>query len=138
MGAFLFSGEEIEKKVSVLSGGEKSRLVLAKMLLRPSNVLLMDEPTSHLDISSRSVLEMALRQFQGTICFITHDRHLINRIANKVIEVDQGKLNVFLGNYDDFLYRKEQSRTEEGQKEEEMLPIGETVFSPRKGKPLIS
>ena len=118
LGTFLFSGDEIEKRVSVLSGGEKSRLVLAKMLLKPANFLLFDEPTSHLDISSRNVLEMALKQFQGTICLVTHDRHLINRIANKVIEIDRGIPNVFLGNYDDYLYKKQQIQVDEGQKSE--------------------
>ncbi len=118
LGTFLFSGEEIEKKVSVLSGGEKSRLVLAKMLLKPANFLLFDEPTSHLDISSRNVLEMALKQFQGTICLVTHDRHLINQIANKVIEIDCGIPHIFLGNYDDYLYKKSQIQSEEGQKSE--------------------
>ena len=116
LGTFLFIGDEIEKKVSVLSGGEKSRLVLAKMLLEPANFLLFDEPTSHLDIPSRNVLEMALKQFQGTICLITHDRHLINQIANKVIEIDRGIPNIFLGNYDDYLYKKQQTQLEEGQR----------------------
>jgi len=117
LGAFLFSGDEIEKKVSVLSGGEKSRLVLAKMLLKPANFLLLDEPTSHLDIASRNVLEMALKQFQGTICLITHDRHLINQITNKVIEIDRGIPNIFPGNYDYYLYKKQQIQLEEAKKE---------------------
>jgi ATP-binding cassette subfamily F protein 3 len=117
LGTFLFSGDEIEKKVSVLSGGEKSRLILAKMLLRPANLLLFDEPTSHLDIPSRNVLEMALKQFQGTICLITHDRHLINEMANKIIEIDRGIPHLYPGNYDYYLYKKQQVLKEEVEKE---------------------
>jgi ATP-binding cassette, subfamily F, member 3 len=117
LGTFLFSGDDIEKKVSVLSGGEKSRLILAKMLLKPANFLLFDEPTSHLDIPSRNVLEMALKQFQGTICLITHDRHLINQIANKVIDIDQGIPHLYPGNYDYYLYKKQQIPLEETKQE---------------------
>jgi ATP-binding cassette subfamily F protein 3 len=79
------------------------------MLLKPANLLLLDEPTSHLDIASRNVLEMALKQFQGTICLITHDRHLINQIASRVIEIEQGNPTVYIGNYDDYLYKKQQA-----------------------------
>jgi ATP-binding cassette subfamily F protein 3 len=106
LGSFLFSGDAVDKRISVLSGGEKARVALAKMLVRPAALLCMDEPTNHLDLASKEVLEEALASFTGTIVFISHDRYFINRIATRVIEVDAGRLTSYLGNYDDYVARK--------------------------------
>ncbi len=107
LGAFLFSGDDADKKVSVLSGGEKCRLALAKMLVRPTSLLCLDEPTNHLDISSVEVLSQALAQFDGTLVLITHDRHLIRMVANKIVWIEGGRATVYDGDYDYFLYKTE-------------------------------
>jgi ATP-binding cassette subfamily F protein 3 len=103
LGGFLFSGDDIYKRVSVLSGGERNRLALAKMLLNPSNVLLLDEPTNHLDLDSKEVLLEALDDYGGTLIFVSHDRYFVDRLANKVVDVGGGEAMVYPGGYEDFV-----------------------------------
>lgn len=103
LGAFLFSGDDVHKKIRVLSGGEKSRVVLACILANPVNLLILDEPTNHLDIKSREVLLTALKNFEGTIMIVSHDRHFLKALSDRVFEVDHGQLNVFNGTYEEYL-----------------------------------
>lgn len=103
LGAFLFSGDDVDKKISVLSGGEKARVVLAIILASPLNFLVLDEPTNHLDIESREVLLRAVQDFDGTVMVVSHDRHFLRQIVNRVFEIRDGELRVYEGSYDDYL-----------------------------------
>lgn len=113
LGAFLFSGEAAEKKVRVLSGGERNRLALAKLLLQSSNVLIMDEPTNHLDMQSKEILKNALNQYEGTLILVSHDREFLSGLAEKIVEFKEGEVKEFLGGIDDYLaYRKAENMRE--------------------------
>ena len=118
LGAFLFSGDAINKRVGVLSGGEKSRLALAKMLLQPSNLLILDEPTNHLDIRTKDVLREALLQFGGTFIIVSHDRYFLKGLATKVLELRDGQLITYPGTFEEFLEWKERGEEAEGQSPE--------------------
>ena len=112
LGGFLFSGDDIYKPVRVLSGGERTRLAVARMLLRPSNVLLLDEPTNHLDLDSKDVLLDALVDYGGTLIFVSHDRYFVEKLATKIIEIGNGHAVVYPGTYAEFLWHKEHGRAE--------------------------
>jgi ATP-binding cassette subfamily F protein 3 len=115
LGTFLFSDEAVHKKTTVLSGGEKSRLALAKLLLDPPNVLLMDEPTTHLDMASVDALVDALKEFEGTVCCISHDLYFLNALADHVVHIDKGQITMYPGNYEYFKHRQAQWHEENPQ-----------------------
>jgi ATP-binding cassette subfamily F protein 3 len=106
LGCFLFSEDDVFKTIGVLSGGERNRYALARMLMVPSNFLLLDEPTNHLDMRAKDVLLTALQEFSGTLVFVSHDRYFIDKLATRIFEVEDGRVTVFPGNYEDYLWRK--------------------------------
>jgi len=126
LGGFLFEGDDIQKRAGVLSGGERTRLAVARMLLRASNTLLMDEPTNHLDLESKDVLLEALEDYGGTLIFVSHDRYFVERLATKIIEVGGGRASVYPGRYAEFLWHKEHAGD---------TPAASTPASPRKPTP---
>ena len=113
LGCFLFSGDDAFKRIGVLSGGERNRYALARLLLRPSNLLLLDEPTNHLDMRAKEVLLPALLEFEGTMVFVSHDRYFIDRLANKVIHIEDGDVEVYPGGYEDFLWSRQRRAEDE-------------------------
>ena len=107
--AFLFQGDDVHKRIANLSGGEKSRVVLAKLLAQPLNLLILDEPTNHLDIQSREVLLETLQKFDGTVILVSHDRHFLRSLVTRVFEIDHGEMRIYEGNYDYYLRQTAQA-----------------------------
>ena len=131
LGGFLFSGDDVDKPVRVLSGGERTRLAVARMLLRPSNTLLLDEPTNHLDLDSKDVLLEALEDFGGTLIFVSHDRYFVDKLATKVIEIGGGEALMYPGNYEEFLWSQKQREATDDRRLRVALP---GAASARRGK----
>ena len=132
LGSFLFSGDEIEKLVRVLSGGEKARLAMARMLIEPSHLLLLDEPTNHLDMISRNVLENAMVNYNGSIVCISHDRHFLNQITNIICEVGDGRIKFFEGNYEYYEWKSESNKKVKQKNKKEILSSEKTNYKDRK------
>ena len=134
LGAFLFSGDDVDKPVRVLSGGEKSRLGIARLMMRPCNLLMMDEPTNHLDINSREALLEALSEFPGTLVIVSHDRFFLDALATRVLVLDGGKATVYEGNYSQHLWRKQQAAKEQaeaaGATDRKKNPAGSSASAP--------
>jgi len=107
LGCFLFSEDDVFKRIGVLSGGERNRYALARLLLRPSNFILLDEPTNHLDMRAKDVLLESLEKYSGTVVFVSHDRYFLDKLATRVFEIGGGEVNVYPGNYEDYVWRKQ-------------------------------
>jgi ATP-binding cassette, subfamily F, member 3 len=119
LGCFLFSDDDVFKPIGVLSGGERNRYALARMLLHPSNFLLLDEPTNHLDMRAKDVLLESLEKFNGTVVFVSHDRYFIDKLATRIFEIGDGRVEVFPGNYEDYLWRKQRQQSGEDSEAEQ-------------------
>jgi ATP-binding cassette subfamily F protein 3 len=133
LGGFLFSGDDIHKRARVLSGGERTRLAVARMLLRPANTLLLDEPTNHLDLESKDVLLEALADFGGTLIFVSHDRYFVDRLATKIVAIGEGRIEVYPGTYDQFLWSRTQRTGNTAGADAAPGPAG---TSPRPNRPM--
>jgi ATP-binding cassette subfamily F protein 3 len=134
LGGFLFSGDDVYKKAGVLSGGERTRLAVARMLLRPSNTLLLDEPTNHLDLDSKDVLLDALEDYGGTLIIVSHDRYFVEKLATKIIEIGHGEAVVYPGTYSEFLWSKAQGSTHGSQPSTAKTPTPKTQLPAAKAK----
>ena len=136
LGCFLFSEDDVFKKIDVLSGGERGRYALLRLLLHPANFLLLDEPTNHLDLRAKDVLLDALTDYAGTVVFVSHDRYFIDKLATRVFEIGGGKVEIYPGNYEDYLWRKQGGNTEQEERVASALEARTSVADvPSNGKP---